>query len=132
MVREDHPRVGRRLTLRRYVDERHVLVSTHGRVRGNVDLGLEKVGKVRDVAFTLPHFLVAPAIIRDTDYIVTLPERVARRSAELGGIRLPKPPVPIPGFDVSMARHERSAADRGLDWLTGLLRQAAAHSTASR
>ena len=117
VVRASHPRIGRRLTLGGFVREKHVLVSPRGRVQGNVDSALAAVGKTREVAVTVPHFLAAPAIVARTNYILTIAERVARAIATSRSLRLLKPPVDVPGFAVAMAWHARTSADGAAEWL---------------
>ena len=119
LVRRDHPRIRRSLTLERFLAEKHALVSARGRVPGNVDGALKKLGRKRDVALTLPHFLAVPAIIAETDLIVTLADRIAARFAESGAVRLLKPPIAVPGFAVSMAWDPSSQGDGAVDWMRG-------------
>ncbi|MEM9670908.1 MAG: LysR family transcriptional regulator [Pseudomonadota bacterium] len=124
VVRKDHPRIRRSLTLNGYLKEKHALVSHRGKVRGNVDMELEKIGHARNVALTLPNFLAVPAIIARTDLIVTLAERVAGHFAKTDGLRTFKPPVEIPGFSVSLAWHARADADAPLQWLRNEIAEA--------
>src|SRR5262245_6827518 len=117
LVRRDHPRVRRSLSLESFLAEKHALVSDRGRVAGNVDYALERLGKTRDVALTLPHFLAVPAIVAETDLIVTLAERIARRFAEPAVLRVLKPPFEVPGFEVSMAWDPSTEGDGAVDWM---------------
>jgi DNA-binding transcriptional LysR family regulator len=121
-VRADHPGVGRRLTPRQYADLPHVMVSPSGGVTGVVDSALSLHGLERRVAVTVPHFVVAPHVVAQSDCIVTLAERVARSFAEILPLRLLKPPVVLPGFRVAMIWHERSAHDPAQQWLRETLK----------
>jgi DNA-binding transcriptional LysR family regulator len=117
LVRRNHPRIRRSLTLERFLAEKHALVSARGRVSGNVDDVLRKLGRTRDVALTLPHFLAVPAIIAETDLVVTLADRIARRFAESERVRLLKPPFEVTGFEVSMAWDPAAEGDAAVDWM---------------
>ncbi len=117
LVRSDHPRVGRRLTMKRFLAEQHALVSSRGRVAGNVDWALKTHGATRRVSLTVPHFLAVPAIVAETDLIVTLAGRVARGLATDGAVRTVKPPLELDGFNVSLAWHARMESDTAVTWL---------------
>ncbi len=121
LVRRGHPRVGKRMTTRRFLAERHALVSSRGRVPGVVDFALDAIGHVREVALTIPHFMAVPAIVAETDLIVTLPSRVASYFGSWTSVRALKPPVDIPGFHLSLATHRRSDGDAGIAWVTSEL-----------
>jgi len=121
LVRREHPRIRRSLTLERFLAERHALVSARGRVAGNVDDALERLGRTRDVALTLPHFLAVPAIVAETDLVVTLAERIARRFAEPAALRVLKPPFEVVGFEVSMAWDPSTEGDGAVDWIRAVV-----------
>ena len=121
VVRRGHPLAKKRLTLARYLSLPHALVAPRGQRGSFVDDALAAVGKRRRVACTVPHFLVAPYVIANTDMILTLAERVARTFAtQLPLVVLP-PPLELPGFTMSQSWHERSATDAGHTWLRALL-----------
>jgi DNA-binding transcriptional LysR family regulator len=121
IVRKDHPAVsrGRRMTLDTYVELSHILISPHGRgrVRGFVDEALAEHNRTRRVALVLPHFLVAPHVVAETDLVLTVTKRVADRFAEFANLRLLEPPLEIPGFDLHQLWHERLHEDPAHAWL---------------
>lgn len=59
------------LSLDRYLAARHVRVSLQDNPAEEVDSALEKRGLRRQVALTLPHFTVAPALLAGTDLVLT-------------------------------------------------------------
>lgn len=120
-VRADHPGVGRRLTPQQYAVLPHVMVSPSGGVTGVVDSALSLHGLERRVAVTVPHFVVAPHVVAQSDCVVTLAERVARTFAEILPLRLIKPPIVLPGFRIAMIWHERNAHDPAQQWLRDTL-----------
>ena len=121
-VRADHPAVGRRLTPRQYAELPHMLVSQTGGVTGIVDNALSMHGLERRVAVTVPHFVIAPHVVAQSDCIVTLAERVARSFAGGLALRLVKPPVFLPAIRVAMTWHERNEHDPAQKWLRDTLR----------
>jgi DNA-binding transcriptional LysR family regulator len=66
------------------------------------------------------HFLVAPAVVAATDYVVTLSERVALALDPALSLRRLPPPLELPGFSTVMAWHPRSSEDPAHRWLRGL------------
>ncbi len=133
VLRRDHPLLdtnqrprqednGRpQLTLDEYASMDHVLISSPSEARGVVDYELEKHGRQRRVAVYVPDFLVAPAIVARTDYVLTLAERIAASMAASHGLHLLAPPLPLPTFTVSMVWHQRTAADPACQWLRDTL-----------
>ena len=65
----------------------------------------------------LPHFLVAPYVVAETDLVLTLAERVARPMARTLSLTILEPPMELPSFTISLLWHERRQADPGLTWL---------------
>lgn len=116
VVRADHPVVAEGLTLERYVDLPHVLVTVTGRGPGTVDEALAERGLSRRVALRLPHFLAAPLIVARTDMVLTLPRALARRMAALAPLAVLEPPLPLDGFDIGLAWHERMQDDPAHAW----------------
>lgn len=117
LVRRDHPQVRKKLSLEQYCALSHVLISPMGGGSTWVDPVLERLGKRRHIALRVPHYLVAPLIVAETDLIVTVARRVVRA---LGGslpLREVAPPVAIPGFSVSMYWHPGRSEDPGHRWL---------------
>lgn len=117
LLRRDHPAAAAPLTLERFVELPHLLVSPRGGRRGIVDEALERRGLSREVVLSVPHFLMAPAVVAQTDLIATVPSRVARAFVgALPVVALP-PPLPLPGFSVAMSWHERQHHDPAHQWL---------------
>ncbi len=62
----------------RYWAAPHVLAAVHGEAATEIDLHLRSHRKSRHIALVLPHWSVAPSVVRGTDLILT----VARRCLE--------------------------------------------------
>jgi DNA-binding transcriptional LysR family regulator len=117
VVREGHPIIKRRLSLDEFVALPHALVAPRGASGSIVDTALARLGKKRRVACEVPHFLVAPHVVRETDLVLTLAERVARSLGPMLGLRQLAPPLALEGFSMSMVWHERQHADAAHAWL---------------
>jgi DNA-binding transcriptional LysR family regulator len=117
LVRQEHPRLGRRLDLKTYLDLDHILVSFVGGLTGFADMALKRRKLSRHVVASVPMFLAAFAAVANSDVIATVPERVAVKHAKSFGLKIYPPPMKIPGFSVTAVRHRRSQGDPGLNWL---------------
>ena len=122
LVSDDHPTVRNKLDRPTYLRLPHALVSPLGGSTGHVDRELSRTGESRRVAVLLPDFMVAPRILRGTDLILTLPERVARLFAE-DGIRLLDPPIDLPQLTTHLVWHERLSRDPAAHWFRTLVEE---------
>lgn len=121
MVRRDHPRIKRRLTLKAYLAERHVAVAPGGTPGTAVDTVLAQRGLQRRVALRVTNFLIAPVVVSQTDFVNTMPARLARRLATTYPLRLLPPPVELPQFEYCMLWHPRLDQDKAQSWLRDLV-----------
>lgn len=117
VVRADHPVAAAGLTLERFLDLPHMLVTVIGRGGGAVDDALAELGLARHVALRLPHFLAAPLVVARTDMVLTLPRGLALRMARLAPLAVLLPPLQLPEFDIGLAWHERFQDDAAHAWL---------------
>lgn len=116
LLRSNHPRVGRRLTLKRYLAESHVLVAPQGEPGGIVDLMLAKLGHRRHIAAQVASFLSAPYLLQGTDYLLTCPTSLARATRGPFGLQVMKPPLELPSPTLFLYWHERMHHDPGHRW----------------
>lgn len=123
VVRQGHPRVGKRLTLRTYLELQHVLVTTDPTARGVVDVELAKRRLERTVALRLSHFLMVPPVLAATDLAAALSHRVAEPFARFLPLKIFPMPLPVPGGTVHLAWHERTSRSAAHTWLRNLMRE---------
>jgi DNA-binding transcriptional LysR family regulator len=107
----------RPLSLEELAAHDHVLISSPGEGPGIVDFALAKQGLSRRVAVRVPFFSVAPAIVAETDYVLTVPARLARIFEASHRLRSFPPPLPLDGFSVTMWWHARTERDPARRWL---------------
>ncbi len=117
LLRAGHPALRGRLTKRRFLALEHVLVAPRGEPVGVVDRLLAERGETRRVARTVSGFLVAPALVASTDYVVTISRRVAERVADVHGLAVRKAPIAPEGFTIRLAWHRRADGDPAHRWL---------------
>ena len=121
LVRRDHPRVKKRLTLETFVALPHAFIAPRGTPGGIVDDALGALGLERHVAVMLQSFLVAPWLIARTDLIITLAERLANALSTTLPLRVLPPPLTLPPFAIEAIWHERRHRDPAHRWLRGEL-----------
>ena len=79
-------------------------------------------GLHRRVARTVATFVVAPRLVCNSEYVLTLAERLARPLAAELGLVVRDAPEPIAGFTVKMAWHRRTNEDPAHRWLRDQVR----------
>lgn len=119
VMRSDHPDSESSLSLERFCELDHVMVSSSGGTfTGVTDAALAKVGRVRRVVTSVTSFLVLPEILLVSDLIAVVPQRLAQHQR---GLITVQPPVEIPGFRKTLAWHDRTHRDSGQQWIRKLL-----------
>lgn len=108
IARKGHATIRSRLTLKRFTEAGHVLVTPVQQPGNVIETALSDQGLGRRVVFRTPHVLVAPLVVARTDLIATLPRTVATTFADLLPLNVFTPPLDTPGFPVHMVWHPRS------------------------
>ncbi|MNY49785.1 HTH-type transcriptional regulator SyrM 1 [compost metagenome] len=103
-----------------YLARPHVLVSLRGDVGNEIDLALAAVGKTRHICLAVPHWSVAPGLVRGTDLVLTVARRILPQGGGHGLVVF-EPPFAIPPFDFEQIWHRRRDGDPGHRWLRGLV-----------
>jgi DNA-binding transcriptional LysR family regulator len=124
-VRADHPAVSDSIDLELYVSLPHVLITTGRSTRSLVDVALERMNRERRIAVKIPHFLAAPIVLAGTDYVMTLPERIAHYVQRFVDIKILEPPMELPLSTFYQLWHERCHGAPGHAWLRSLVARAA-------
>lgn len=132
VLRADHPARIRRLTLDRFVGLDHVQIAPRGQPGGYLDDVLRSRGHARNVARAVPYFLTALQLVSETDYILTVSERIARRYADLLGLRIFDTPLPLRPYRLSLVWHPRVDADPAHRFLREIFLKAADEVAADR
>ena len=122
----------RKPTLDRYCNSQHLVVSQSGDDFGFIDQALEKQGRQRRVALTVPSFMFALAVLGDTELIAALPRRFAALHAERFGIVTAEAPLPLERFQLYAVASRAAMMDAGVAWLFELLRSGLRDAPAKR
>jgi DNA-binding transcriptional LysR family regulator len=116
IIRKDHPRARRGLGLETFLKLEHILVSPEGDRHGLVDQILSGTGRRRVLRLTLPQMFAVPSIVAETDFIATLPRRVALQSPARRKLILFPPPVSLPVVAFDLIWHRRNQAQPTQVW----------------
>ena len=117
ILRTTHPRAGRQLSLRTFVETPHVRVMYPGNERqGSIDTILRSRGLSRRIAVTVPHYLTIPAMVAKSNLLGVVPEQMARRAARSLRLKIFDPPIALPDITVMMIWTERAQFDRAHRW----------------
>lgn len=130
VVRRGHPALRGRMTLERFARFDHLLVAPTGTPTGLLDRVLAERGLTRRIARTSSTFLDMAFLVAETDYVVSLPESLARPLLSRLGLSMLSMPLPMPSFTHSMVWHRRSTGDAAHAWFRGLLARAMKESRA--
>ncbi|HEX7641852.1 MAG TPA: LysR family transcriptional regulator [Burkholderiaceae bacterium] len=120
----NHPGIGGTLTLEQYLAARHVVVTPWVDAGSVINAALERQGLRRDVAVQLPSLLAAPFIVARSNYLITLPRRVAAALEDALPLAIFPAPFPIPSYALEVYFHRRHADVPGHAWLRGQMRSA--------
>ena len=128
VMRRSHPLAETELTLEAFLTSRQLRVAMSPTDLRFVDDVLAREGHARDVALNLPHWLTVPHILRHSDLVSVMPERLARAlaSPDLVARILPFASAP---FEWSLYWHRRHDGNPAIQWLRRRITEAAATSS---
>ena len=113
-LRQGHPMAKDKISLDEYMGMTHIHISSRRNGLGYVDLALGKMGLQRRIALRSQHYLMASQVLQQTDMVMTVPERFARRH-QLKYVRLPVNDVPP--LETHLYWHESTDQDPANRWM---------------
>lgn len=121
IARRDHPRVRRRLSLKRFMAERHVLVHVDAGRRARVQARLPLEARGRNVLAAVAHYASVPALVLASDALAIVPRSLSQ--APPHGPLLTSLPVPFALDPLSLFAiwHAALDADPGHRWFRDTL-----------
>ena len=123
LVRAGHPDIRSRLSLKQFLNAQHLIVSAEG--TGHAHAAVEKILIRRiapeRIAARVSSFLAAPVLVARTDFVLTVPGRVACVFAEPLGLKVFGPPIELPRFEVKQYWHERYQNDPANRWFREMI-----------
>ena len=124
---QGHPEIRGQLGLEQFLAFPHVAfgvsATTYSFLDGLVEAELDRRGLERNVAVTVPSFLVAPAVVARSDLLAVVPDRVAAESSDRDRLQVLPLPFDIGHLDLAMYWHARVHTDPAHQWLRAALRE---------
>jgi len=118
VVAIDHSRIVKdKITLKQFINEKHILISPTGSGKSLVDNELTKLGFKRNIAITSRLFNTPVEVVEKSEMITTMPELLARHSAKLESVKFLPPPLCIQPFDMNMLWGPLKHKDPAHQWL---------------
>ncbi|GAA1905924.1 LysR family transcriptional regulator [Streptantibioticus ferralitis] len=122
-VRPQHPLTRGELNVDRYAQARHITVSRRGRPQDAVDDALTARGLHRRVVVAAPTSAAALHLVRHSDLVVAVPERMCRPTVTALGLRTLAIPLDLAPARVNHAWHHRYDTDKAHTWLRAQVRE---------
>lgn len=121
MIASHNKALTKEITLEKYLELKHCMVTLGGFGPGVVDLALDTLGLQRDVVVRIPYFLCTSYIITHSDLVITLPRKIAHLLNQ-PQIKLFEPPLPLETFPIYMYWHIKNQANPVHQWVRQVIR----------
>jgi DNA-binding transcriptional LysR family regulator len=132
VLRKEHPSVVERLSLEQFVRIPHVQVAPRGKPGGYLDDLLHEKGLERVVARAVPYFGTALQLVAQTNYLLTISERIAQKLGPPLGLQVFEVPLTMRPYALSLVWHPRFDTDEGHRFLREVFIRAAAETAGDR
>jgi len=126
VMRKNHPLADKELTLDRYCDANHLLVSFSGRARGLVDDALVSLNRERRILLTVNQFFTAGKVVAASDLLMVIPYHLIDATGMSEQLIQKELPFSLPEVHIDMLWHERDARSPGHRWLREQLHNSSA------
>jgi DNA-binding transcriptional LysR family regulator len=121
LFRKGHPLDRKRLTLRDFKAAEHLVIVSAGTGHGKADDLIRRAGVERTVRLTIPHFVSVGHLLRRTDMVATVTERLAESLAEPFDLTFLPHPVDLPQVAINVFWHAKVHRSPAHQWLRGLV-----------
>jgi DNA-binding transcriptional LysR family regulator len=121
LFRRDHPLDKGRITPHEFTAADHLVVISAGTGHCVADEEFERHGVVRKVKLRIPHFAAAGYLLRETDLITTVPQRLVNRCAGPFGLTAVPVPFELPAIPINLFWSARYHRDPANQWLRQLM-----------
>lgn len=116
VVRQGHPLTQQPLTLDRYLEQQHIVVSARSRGMSAEEYELARRNLQRRIRMRCQNYFGACEAVRQTDLVLTMPQSHARtQNAHFGNCLLPFP-IETPAYDTYLYWHDSAELDAANRW----------------
>lgn len=113
-MRKEHPLAKVKWNLEAYLQAKHVQVSSRTSGLGVEDFALTKLGVARQILLRCQNYQAAVEVIRQSDFILTLPQSVAKQLVDFEIRPLPLEQQPL---ELYLYWHKKAEQDPAVMWL---------------
>lgn len=117
LFRQGHRLNRRRITLADFRAAEHLVIASAGTAHGQVDASLRALGIDRDIRLTVPHFVSVGHLLRGSDLVATVTERLAESLVEPFGLAWRPHPVRLPEVMIRVFWHAKVHKSPIHQWL---------------
>ena len=129
LMRDGHP-LQSKCNLDAFLAHRHLRIAMSPTDSRFVDNILASLGRNRDVAINIPHWLLAPTLIRASNLVAVMPGRLAQSvMRETKGLATAKLPFATESFDWTIYWHRRHDKRAAHKWFRELIATVATAET---
>ena len=125
VMRRDHAIGGKRFSFENFIEQQHLKISMSPTDVRFVDEVLGELGHRRKIALNVPHWLVVPHVLKQTDLLAVMPGRLAAVLMD-DGLRMYELPFKSAPFSWMMYWHRRYDQSNANSWLRAQVRQVCA------
>lgn len=123
IVRKNHPYLKTPQTLKNYLSYSHIKIGVPLSTTSRIDELLKEKKLSRNIVGNFNNFLSPLIAISQTDYILTVPEKLAKTFQKIADIEIIEIPVKDVYIELKMVWHSRFQADPFHGWLRQTLRE---------
>jgi DNA-binding transcriptional LysR family regulator len=121
LFRRGHALDRKRLSLADFKAAEHLVIVSAGTGHGKVDELIRRAGVERQVRLTVPHFVSVGHLLRRTDMLATVTERLADSLVEPFDLTHRPHPVELPEIAINVFWHAKVHRSPVHQWLRGVL-----------
>jgi len=113
LARKNHPIIKKNLSMDDFLKLGHINVSQRKSGAGPIDIGLDKLGKKRQIVMRGQHFLTIPSAISKTDLIACIPYHLAKHY----DLAMFEVPFEVPPIEYFLYWHLSADHDSAHKWM---------------
>jgi DNA-binding transcriptional LysR family regulator len=121
LFRKNHRLDKKKMSLVEFRAAEHLVVISAGTGHGAIDSLMKRGGIDRLVRLTVPHFVGVGHILRSSDLVATVPERLAAQLAEPFELAYLPHPVQLPEIAINVFWHAKAHRSQANQWLRGVV-----------
>lgn len=123
VARKNHPELKGPLSLKKYVDMKHLLITLNGDLKAKSVEILTKQGLEQNIVAGAFSFTSPGWILCDTDLLLTAPRKLAHAYRQYFPVQIHELPFNMTGIEVAQVWHVRHHNDSAHRWFRGLIHE---------